>query len=240
MYGLLLQITQTADTVSQVVQQAVTAVAAEPAAEAVENISLFTMIQKGGLIMYPLILLLLLALYIFFERLLAIRKASKEDINFINNIRDMLYDMKIDSAKSLCQTNNTPVSRMVAKGIDRIGRPIAEIERTVESVGRFEISKLEKNMKILGIVAGVAPMIGFIGTILGVIMIFHDISLANNLEIKTIADGLYVKMITSASGLIVGILAYSGYHYLNILVDKVVFNMENSAITFMDILQKEA
>lgn len=237
MYGLLLQITQSADTISQAIQQTA---AVQPVAEAVEKVSMFSMIQKGGVVMYPLAILLVLALYIFFERLLAIIKASKEDTNFLNNIRDMMYDMKIDSAKSLCQSANTPVSRMVAKGIDRIGRPIAEIERTIESVGRFEISKLEKNMKILGIVAGIAPMIGFIGTILGVIMIFHDISLANNLEIKTIADGLYVKMITSASGLIVGILAYSGYHYLNILVDKVVFNMENNAIAFIDILQKEA
>jgi len=240
MYGIILQITQTTTAVHDTVNHAVTQAAAIAATKPVENISLLSMIQKGGIIMYPLGILLVLALYIFFERLIAIIKASKDDTNFINNIRDLLFDMKIDSAKSLCKATNSPVARVVAKGIDRIGRPISEIERTVESIGRFEISKLEKNLKILGIIAGIAPMIGFIGTIAGVIMIFHDISLANNLEIKTIADGLYVKMITSASGLIIGVLAYSGFHYLNILLDKVIFNMENNAIAFMDILQKEA
>jgi len=240
MYGIILQITQGGAAVHDTVKEAVTQVAAAAATKPVENISLLSMIQKGGIIMYPLGILLILALYIFFERLIAIIKASKDDTNFINNIRDLLFDMKIDAAKSLCKATNSPVARVVAKGIDRIGRPISEIERTVESIGRFEISKLEKNLKILGIIAGIAPMIGFIGTIAGVIMIFHDISLANNLEIKTIADGLYVKMITSASGLIIGVLAYTGYHYLNILLDKVIFNMENNAIAFMDILQKEA
>ena len=244
MYGIILQVTQSAatvvDTAKHAATQVQTAVTAAAATQPVENISLWSMIQKGGIIMYPLGILLVLSLYIFFERLIAIIRASKDDKNFINNIRDVLYDMKIDSAKSLCKATNSPVARMVEKGIDRMGRPIAEIERSIESVGRFEISKLEKNLKILGIVAGIAPMIGFIGTIAGVIMIFHDISLANNLEIKTIADGLYVKMITSASGLIIGVLAYSGYHYLTLLLDKVVFNIENNAIAFMDILQKEA
>ncbi len=244
MYGIILQVTQTAvavqDTAKHAVSQIQNAATTAAATQPVENISLWSMIVKGGIIMYPLGILLVLALYIFFERLIAIIKASKDDTSFMNNIRDLLYDMKIDAAKSLCKATNSPVSRMVEKGVDRIGRPIAEIERTVESVGRFEISKLEKNLKILGIVAGIAPMLGFIGTIAGVIMIFHDISLANNLEIKTIADGLYVKMITSASGLIIGVLAYTGYHYLTILLDKVIFNMENNAISFMDILQKEA
>ncbi len=129
---------------------------------------------------------------------------------------------------------------MIEKGISRIGRPIAEIERSMESVGKFEISKLERNLKILGIVAGIAPMLGFIGTIMGVIKIFYNISLADNISIGLISGGLYEKMITSASGLIVGVLAYVGYHYLNLLLDKVVFKMEDHAIEFIDILQKEA
>jgi len=148
--------------------------------------------------------------------------------------------MKIDAAKAFCKSTNTPVSRMVEKGINRIGRPISEIERSIESVGKFEVSKLEKNLKILGIVAGIAPMLGFIGTIMGVIKIFYNISLADNISIGLIAGGLYEKMITSASGLIVGVLAYAGYHYLNILLDKVIFKMENNAIDFMDLLQKES
>lgn len=158
----------------------------------------------------------------------------------MHNIRDFIFDVKLDAAKSLCRSTNTPVSRMVEKGINRIGRPISEIERSIESVGKFEISKLEKNLKILGIVAGIAPMLGFIGTIMGVIKIFYNISLSDNISIGIIAGGLYEKMITSATGLIVGIVAYVGYHYLNILLDKVVFRMEDSAIEFMDLLQKEA
>jgi biopolymer transport protein ExbB len=129
---------------------------------------------------------------------------------------------------------------MVEKGIERIGRPVPEIERAIESVGKFEISKLEKNLKILGIVAGIAPMLGFIGTIMGVIKIFYNISLADNISIGLIAGGLYEKMITSASGLIVGVIAYTGYHYLIILLDRVIYNLENNGIAFMDLLQKKA
>jgi biopolymer transport protein ExbB len=130
--------------------------------------------------------------------------------------------------------------RLSVNQLNRIGRPISEIERSIESVGKFEVSKLEKNLKILGIVAGIAPMLGFIGTIMGVIKIFYNISLADNISIGLIAGGLYEKMITSASGLIVGVLAYAGYHYLNILLDKVIFKMENNALDFMDLLQKES
>lgn len=205
-----------------------------------QSMSLWELILKGGVIMIPLFLCSLLAVFFFFERLIAIRKAGKSDVNFMHNIRDFIFNVKLDAAKSLCRSTNTPVSRMVEKGIERIGRPISEIERSIESQGKFEISKLEKNLKILGIVAGIAPMLGFIGTILGVIKIFYNISLSDNISIGIIAGGLYEKMITSATGLIIGVLAYTGYHYLSILLDKVVFRMEDSAIDFMDILQKEA
>jgi biopolymer transport protein ExbB len=129
---------------------------------------------------------------------------------------------------------------MVEKGLSRIGKPIDEIERAIESVGKFEVSKLEKNLKILGIVAGIAPMLGFIGTIMGVIKIFYNISLMDNISIGVISGGLYEKMITSATGLIIGVVAYTGYHYLSILLDKVVFMLEDSGLEFMDLLQKEA
>ena len=158
----------------------------------------------------------------------------------MNNISTMVSDMKLDAAKTICKTTNTPVSRMVEKGLDRIGRPINDIERSIESVGKYEVSKLERNMKILGIVAGIAPMLGFIGTIIGVIKIFYDISLSDNISIGIISSGLYQKMITSAAGLTVGILAYVGFHYLQILLDKVIFKLEDAGIEFMDFLQKEA
>jgi biopolymer transport protein ExbB len=237
MYGILLQITTTNSTVQDTVKTAVTQLTTPPTSQ---SLSFLDLLQKGGIIMIPILILSLLAFYFFFERLIAIKKASREDTNFMNNIRDFILNMKIDAAKAFCKSTNTPVSRMVEKGINRIGRPISEIERSIESVGKFEVSKLEKNLKILGIVAGIAPMLGFVGTIMGVIKIFYNISLADNISIGLIAGGLYEKMITSASGLVVGVLAYAGYHYLNILLDKVIFKMENNAIDFLDILQKES
>jgi len=233
--SILLQITQTIpavvqDTVAQVVQQA----------PKQASMSLWELIMKGGVIMIPIFICSVLAVYIFFERLIALRKASKSDNKFMSNIGVLISDMKLDAAKATCKSVNTPVSRMVEKGLDRIGKPIGEIERSIESVGKYEVSKLDRNLKILGIVAGIAPMLGFIGTIMGVIKIFYNISLADNISIGIIASGLYEKMITSAAGLIVGVLAYLGYQYLNILLDKVVFKMEDAGLEFMDILQKEA
>lgn len=236
MYGILLGITVAGSAVADTTAK----VATQVATKADVQMSLWELVLKGGIIMIPILLLSLLAVYFFFERLIAIRKASKSDTNFMNNIRDFIYDVKIDSAKALCKSTNSPVSRMVEKGIDRIGKPIPEIERSIESVGRYEVSKLERNLKILGIVAGIAPMLGFIGTIMGVIKIFYNISLSGNFSIGEISGGLYEKMITSASGLIVGVLAYAGYHYLNILLDKVIFKLEDSGIEFIDLLQKEA
>lgn len=224
------------DTIAKTVSQISTATTTAPV---VDSLSLFDLVMKGGWIMLPIFILSLLAVFIFLERLVVIIKARKEDQNFMNKIKEYILEMKIDNAKTFCQTTNSPVSRMIEKGLARIGKPISEIERSMESVGKFEISKLEKNLKILGIIASIAPMLGFIGTIMGVIKIFYNISLQGSLEIGVISGGLYEKMITSASGLIVGVLAYVGYHYLNILLDKVIFKMEDHAIEFIDILQKE-
>ncbi len=226
------------DTVANTISQVTTPTTAAP--PVVESLSLLDLVMKGGWIMVPIFILSFLAVFIFLERLVVIIKARREDNNFMNKIKEYILEMKVDNAKTLCQSTNTPVSRMIEKGLARIGKPIPEIERSMESVGKFEISKLEKNLKILGIVAGVAPMLGFIGTIMGVIKIFYNISLADNISIGLISGGLYEKMITSASGLIVGVLAYVGYHYLNLLLDKVIFKMEDHAIEFIDILQKEA
>jgi biopolymer transport protein ExbB len=228
--------TATADTVQQLAAQP--PVPAPP--QIMDSLTLLDLLLKGGYIMYPLLLLSIMAVYFFFERLIVIRKASRINTNFMHNIRDFIFDYKLDAAKALCKSTNAPMARMVEKGLDRIGKPIDEIERSLESVGKFEVSKLERNLKILGIVAGIAPMLGFIGTIMGVIKIFYNISLTDNISIGIIAGGLYEKMITSATGLIIGVLAYAGYHYLNILLDKVIFMLEDSALEFMDILQKEA
>lgn len=248
MLGIILQITQgtpvTTDTVGQAVQAAQQAiVAAQQVVQAPPtqvSLSLWELMLKGGVIMIPILICSLLAVYFFIERYIALLKAGRSDKNFMNNISMLVSDMKLDAAKTICKTTNTPVSRMVEKGLDRIGRPINDIERSIESVGKYEVSKLERNMKILGIVAGIAPMLGFIGTIMGVIKIFYNISLTDNISIGVISSGLYEKMITSAAGLIVGVLAYVGYHYLNILLDKVIFKLEDAGIEFMDFLQKEA
>lgn len=229
--SMILQITL-ADTASHV--------QAHAAAAKHVSLSLLDLLIKGGYIMIPLGIVSLLAVYIFIERFFAIRRASHEDVSFMAKIREYILNFKIDQAKTLCTSSNTPESRMIERGIGRIGKSIGEIERTLESAGKFEITKLEKNLRILGIVAGIAPMLGFIGTIIGVITIFYDISLSNNISIGVISTGLYQKMITSATGLTIGILAYSGYHYLNILLDKVIFKMENIGIEFIDLLQKEA
>jgi len=235
MLGIILQITQSTPVVQDTVIQAV-----EATKQASESLSLWQLILKGGVIMIPIFICSLLAVYFFIERYIAIKKASRSDKNFMNNISTLVSGMKLDAAKTMSKTTNTPVSRMVEKGLDRIGRPINDIERSIESVGKYEVSKLERNMKILGIVAGIAPMLGFIGTIIGVIKIFYDISLSDNISIGIISSGLYQKMITSAAGLTVGILAYVGYHYLQILLDKVIFKLEDAGIEFMDMLQKEA
>lgn len=239
--GILLQITTPAQTVADTIHRVATqAVTAAPPTPAIDSLTLWGLILKGGIIMIPLFILSFLAVYFFFERLIAIKKAGRNNTNFMHNIRDFIFDYKLDAAKALCKSTNTPISRMVEKGLGRVGKPIDEIERSLESVGRYEITKLEKNLKILGIVAGIAPMLGFIGTIMGVIKIFYNISLADNISIGIIAGGLYEKMITSATGLIIGVLAYAGFHYLNILLDKVVFMLEDGAREFLDVLQKEA
>jgi biopolymer transport protein ExbB len=203
-----------------------------------QSISLFDFIVQGGPVMIPIGILSLLTVYIFVERYLTIKRASRVDSNFMNQIHDFMHKGNIDAAKALCRNTQTPISKMVEKGISRIGKPIKDIEAAVENVGKLEVHKLEKNTSILGIIAGIAPMFGFVGTIIGVIKIFYNISLADNISIGLIAGGLYEKMITSASGLVVGIVAYVAYHYLAILTDKAIFRMESNAVEFIDLLQE--
>ena len=229
--SILLQIMQTATD---------SAAALQPAVKTEESMSLLELVLKGGAIMIPLGILSVLALYIFFERLFTIKKSSAIDPNFINQIKDHVHSGNIDAAKSLCRNTNSPVARMIEKGLMRLGKPIRDIESSIENVGKLEIYKMEKNLSFLGTIAGIAPMFGFLGTIFGVIKIFYQISLENSLQIDTISGGLYVKMITSGAGLLIGIVAYAGYHYLIALVDRAVNKMEINAVEFIDLLEEPA
>jgi len=203
-----------------------------------QDIHFGDMLVKGGWVMVPIGILAVLGLVIFFERYFTIRKASKNESNLMIQVRASILSGNLQSAIAICRNSNTPLGRMLQKGLLRIGRPIKDIEGAIENVGKLEVSKLDKNIGILGIVAGIAPMFGFLGTIIGVIKIFYDISATGNLSIATISGGLYVKMITSAAGLMVGIVAYVGYHILNIMVEKVILSLETDAIEFIDLLEE--
>ncbi len=202
------------------------------------SISFLDLIMKGGLIMVPIIALSFVAIFLMVERYLTISRASKVDPNFMNNIKTLLLDNKVDAALNLARSTNTPIARLLEKGIKRLGRPVKEIESAVENTGKLEIYKLEKNLSYLGIIAGIAPMFGFVGTISGVIKIFYNISLADNISIGLIAGGLYEKMVTSAAGLVVGIIAHIGFHYLNAMIDRVSFQLESTAVDFIDLLHE--
>lgn len=234
--GIILQVTQTTNAMSDSIVNAMNA-ATTPV---VETISLWDLVLKGGPILIPIAFLSVVALYIFFERFFTIRKLSKIDMNFMNQIRDHVHHGNIDAARSLCKITNSPVSRMIEKGLMRLGKPIQDIEGAIENVGKLEIYKLEKNMGILSTIAGLAPMFGFLGTIFGVIKIFYEIHLQNSLEIGTISGGLYVKMISSAAGLLVGIVAYSGYQFLIHRIDRAVNQLEINAVEFIDLLEEPA
>lgn len=208
------------------------------AATAVESESAFDLLLKGGPVMIPLALLFFATIYLFIERFITINKASKIDSNFMRNVKDYILQGNIEGAKSLCKATNSPVAKIIEKGIQRIGRPVKDIENAIESAGKIEISKLEKNVGILNTIAGLAPMFGFLGTILGVITIFHEISIKNSIEIGTISGGLYVKMITSAAGLFIGMLAFAAYSFLTNRIDREMRNMELSAIDFIDLLEE--
>jgi biopolymer transport protein ExbB len=201
-----------------------------------ESISILELASKGGVIMYPLALMWIIAVYIFVERLLTINKAGRVPESFMNNVRNLVERGDINGAKLVCSQNDTPIARIVEKGVARIGKPIENIEKAMENIGRLELYKLEKNMVFLTIIAGVAPMFGFLGTIAGMIQTFFNISITSDITLGTIAGGIYVKMITSATGLMIGIMAYIGYSYLNAQIDKVVNQMEGASAEFIDVL----
>jgi biopolymer transport protein ExbB len=221
--------------------------AAETAVQAVIPVkeelsfSLIDMALKGGWIMIPLLLLSILTIYIFGERWWAIRKASQIDENFMRNIHDYIHEGKIKAAINLCQTQETPIARLIEKGIERIGRPLSDIQTAVENMGNVEVSRLEKGLPMLATIAGGAPMIGFLGTVIGMIQAFYNMSQAgSNVDITLLSGGIYTAMVTTVAGLIVGITAYFGYNYLVARIDNIVYKMESNTIEFMDLLHEPA
>ena len=227
----LVQIPAIVDTLNQVQQQPV-------ALATTDDLNLLELLMKGGWIMIPILLLFFLGLVIFFERYITIRKASKSESGLLASVKSSVLSGKIDAAMAACRSNNSALSRMLQKGLTRVGRPIKDIEGAIENQGKLEVSRLEKNINILGIIAGIAPMLGFVGTIFGVIQIFREVEMAGGIDIGSVSGGLYVKMITSASGLTIGILAYIGYHILNMMVERLILRIETDAIEFIDLLDE--
>jgi len=203
------------------------------------KLTLLDLAIKGGWVMIPIILLSFVAAYIFIERYYVIRKATKEDMNFMNRIKDYIHDGKIDAAMALCRSTDSPSARMVEKGISRLGRPLQDINTAIENVGKLEISKLEKGFPTLATITGAEPMLGFLGTVIGMVQAFYAMSQAgNNIEVSLLSDGIYTALITTVAGLIVGIIGYFAYNTLVVRVEKVVFNLEATLTEFMDILNE--
>jgi biopolymer transport protein ExbB len=191
----------------------------------------------GQLIMLSLLVLSIIAVYIFSERLGAINRAAKEDVNFMNQIRDFIKDGKLEAGLTLCRNTNTPVARMLEKGISRIGRPLNDIAAAIENTGKLEVYKLERNLATLATVAGAAPMIGFLGTVIGMILAFHKMANAGGqINVEMLSQGIYTAMATTVAGLIVGIVAYIGYNMLVSRVEKVIYKMEARSTEFLDLL----
>ena len=224
-------------------QAAVDTTALAPAAPVSQemNFSLIEMAVKGGWLMVVLLILSIMAIYIFGNKWWLIRKAGKIDKNFMKDIRDMIHEGKIKSAIALCQKYDSPIARLVEKGIERIGRPLPDIQAAVENMGNVEVARLEKGLPMLATIAGGAPMIGFLGTVTGMIQAFFRMSTAgNNIDITLLSGGIYEAMVTTVGGLFVGIIAYFGYNYLTSQISNLVFKMESTTIEFIDMLHEPA
>ncbi|TAE41151.1 MAG: MotA/TolQ/ExbB proton channel family protein [Runella slithyformis] len=208
------------------------------AAAATEGIQFFDLVMKGGWVMFPLAFLFFATVFLIVERWLAINSNGKIDESFVDNIKDFIRQGNIKSAESLCRNQKSAAGRVFEKAVGRIGYSIKDIESTVENAGQIEVAKMESNLAYLGVIAGIAPMLGFVGTISGIINIFYSISQSNDFNIGTVAGGMYEKMITSGAGLIVGLIAYMGYHLLNMKLDRFALKLQGSAFDFLDVLQK--
>ena len=222
MFDILLQ----ADTLSK-------AAAADAQVE-----SAWSLLTKGGPLMIPLGILFALAVFVFIERLLVVRKVSKMEDNFMSIIRDNIVNSNVSAARSLARNTDNPVARMIDKGIQRIGKPIDAIEKSMDNVGKLELYKMEKNLSILAVIARIAPLFGFVGTIVGLVLLLKEFAAISNPSVSQIADAMYVKLITSASGLIIGMLAYLGYSYLDTQINRTANRMESASSEFIDILQE--
>lgn len=222
-----------------------TSIQDSPPIQTEKTLSLLELIQNGGLggqlIIGLLFVLSLVVVYIYFERLFAIREAVKVNPNFMSQIRIFVSGGKIDSAQQLCLSENLPVARLVSKGISRIGRPLEDINTAIENAGRLEVYKLEKNVSVLATIAGAAPMLGFLGTVIGMILSIFEISNAGgNIDMQLLANGLYTAMTTTVAGLIVGIIAYITYNHLVVKTSKAVYQMESTSLEFLDLLNEPA
>jgi biopolymer transport protein ExbB len=200
--------------------------------------SLIDILAKGGVLMIPLGILLVIAIFVFFERYIAIKKASKMDDNFMSIIRDHIINSNVQAARSLTKNTNTAVARIIDKGIQRVGKEIDAIERSMDNVTNLELYQMEKNLSVLSVIGYIAPLFGFLGTIVGMFQLFYTLANTGDYTLATIAGGIYVKMISSASGLIIGIIAYLGYRFLNSQIDKATYRMEAASADFIDILQE--
>ncbi|MCD8410915.1 MotA/TolQ/ExbB proton channel family protein [Tenacibaculum finnmarkense] len=210
-----------------------------------KTLSIIQLIKDGGLggqiIIAILFVLLAVALYIYFERFFAIKAASKIDKNFMDEIRNFVTSGDLDSAKQLCKNTNSPNARLISKGISRIGKPLEDINKAIENAGKLEVYKLERNVSVIATIAGAAPMIGFLGTVIGMIIAIHEIANSGGqIDIKLLSDGLYTAMTTTVAGLIVGIISYITYNHLVVRTDKVVYQMEAVSVDFLDLLNEPA
>jgi biopolymer transport protein ExbB len=203
------------------------------------NLSFLDLAMKGGWIMIPLVILSIIAVYIFIERFMAIKKAANQETLFMNTIKEHISNGKIDSALSVCKATEGPLARMIEKGITRLGKPLEDINTAIENVGKLEVYKLEKGLPTLATIAGGAPMIGFLGTVLGMIRAFYDMANAgNNLDVSLLSSGIYTALVTTVTGLIVGIVAYFAYNILVSRVEKVINKLEGNSTEFMDLLNE--
>ena len=233
MNPFLLQITDTARRLADSTANGLNAAATGPA-----HMNIFDLLGNGGVLMIPLALLLVLAIFFFFERWIAIKNASNVDQNFMNIIRDHVVTGNITAARSLAKNTNNAVAKIIDKGLQRIGKPIDAIEKSMENVGKLEVYKMERNLSVLSLVYGIAPMFGFLGTIFGMLQLFYNINATGEFTPAAIAGGIYTKMITSATGLIIGLLGYVAYNFLNSQISKNVNKMEVASAEFIDILQE--
>ena len=233
LFQLLTAGTAAADTVSNV--------AAKTAESSEKTLSYLDLATEGGFLMIVLLILSIIAIYIFGSKWWMISKASKVNKNFIKNIRVLIHDGKTKSAIELCRKYDNPTARLIEKGIERIGRPLEDIQAAVENMGNVEIARLEKGLPMLATIAGGAPMIGFLGTVTGMITAFFEMANAgNNIDITLLSGGIYEAMVTTVGGLFVGIIAYFGYNYLTSQISNLVFKMENATIAFIDMLHEPA